>query len=43
MDAHNSFDEPDRVRPEPFTGAMHSEAGIMLSLPAKSVVALAIA
>ena len=43
MDAHNSFDQPDQVRPEPFTGATHTQAGIALKLPAKSVVVLAIA
>ena len=43
MDAHNSFDQPDQVRPEPFTGVTHTQAGIALKLPAKSVVVLAIA
>ncbi len=43
MDAHNSFDRPDQVRPAPFTGATYTEAGLTLKLPAKSVVVLAIA
>ena len=43
MDAHNSFDLPNQVQPVPFTGAMNTPAGIMLKLPAKSVVVLAIA
>ena len=43
MDAHNSFDRPDQVRPVPFTGAVQTQAGITLNLPAKSVVVLAIA
>jgi alpha-N-arabinofuranosidase len=43
MDAHNSFEQPDQVQPAPFTGVTHTEAGITLTLPAKSVVVLAIA
>jgi alpha-N-arabinofuranosidase len=43
MDAHNSFDRPDQVRPAPFTGATQTQTGITLELPAKSVVVLAIA
>src|SRR5690606_22905553 len=35
MDAHNSFDLPDQVRPAPFTGATQTQAGITLELPAK--------
>jgi alpha-N-arabinofuranosidase len=38
MDAHNSFDQPDEVRPVSFNGAIHTEAGITLKLPPKSVV-----
>jgi alpha-N-arabinofuranosidase len=40
MDAHNSFDAPDTVRPVPFTGASLSGTTLTVTLPAKSVVML---
>jgi alpha-N-arabinofuranosidase len=40
MDAHNSFDAPDAVRPLPFAGARASGRTISATLPAKSVVVL---
>jgi alpha-N-arabinofuranosidase len=42
MDAHNTFAQPDNVRPQPFTGAALTDSGFTLALPAKSVVVLAI-
>ncbi len=42
MDAHNSFDAPDRVRPQPFDGARASKNGVTLTLPPKSLVVLAL-
>jgi len=40
MDAHNSFDAPNVVRPVPFTGAGIRNGKLVVSLPAKSVVVL---
>ena len=40
MDAHNSFDQPDAVRPVPFTGAQVAGGTITATLPAMSVVVL---
>ncbi len=42
MDAHNTFEQPDAVRPQPFMGAARTDGGFTLELPAKSVVVLAI-
>jgi len=42
MDAHNSFDTPDAVHPEAFTGASFANGKLTLTLPAKSVVVLKI-
>ncbi|MCC6356859.1 MAG: alpha-N-arabinofuranosidase, partial [Verrucomicrobiae bacterium] len=41
--AHNTFDQPDRVKPAPFTDARPSEKGFSATLPPKSVVAIEIA
>ncbi|WP_343520695.1 alpha-N-arabinofuranosidase [Sphingomonas sp.] len=38
--AHNSFDAPDRVRPQPFDGARIDQAGLSVTLPPASVVVL---
>ena len=38
--AHNSFEEPERVRIQPYTQVMKDEAGFVLTLPAASVVHL---
>ena len=39
--AHNTFDQPDRVQPVPFTGAaIVDQQRLHIELPAKSVVAL---
>lgn len=40
MDAHNSFDAPDAVRPAAFTGASLNGGTIAMTLPPKSVVML---
>jgi alpha-N-arabinofuranosidase len=38
--AHNTFDEPERVRPVPFAGAKLSGNSVAIRLPSKSVVVL---
>ena len=40
MDAHNSFDHPDALKPAPFLGAMLRDGGLEVALPAKSLVVL---
>lgn len=40
MNAHNTFDEPDRVSPTTFSGARLSGHTLEIRLPAKSVVVL---
>ncbi len=40
MDAHNTFDAPDAVRPTAFTGATLANGTLSVTLPAKSVVML---
>jgi alpha-N-arabinofuranosidase len=40
MNAHNTFEHPDRVRPAPFHGARLEAGRIMVELPAKAVVVL---
>jgi alpha-N-arabinofuranosidase len=40
MDAHNTFDAPDAVRPAPFTGARLTDGALAVDLPPKSVVML---
>jgi alpha-N-arabinofuranosidase len=40
MDAHNTFDAPDAVRPVAFTGATLANGTLSVTLPAKSVVML---
>ncbi|NKJ41299.1 alpha-L-arabinofuranosidase C-terminal domain-containing protein [Novosphingobium sp. SG720] len=40
MDAHNTFDTPDAVKPAPFTGATIQGGTLTVTLPAKSVVVL---
>ncbi|MGP7796268.1 alpha-N-arabinofuranosidase [Sphingomonas sp. CLY1604] len=40
MDAHNSFDAPDAVKPVAFTGATLSAGTLNVTLPPKSVVML---
>lgn len=42
MNAHNTFAEPQRVKPAPFAGATLREGGFTAMLPAKSVVVLAL-
>ena len=42
MDAHNSFQAPDAVHPVAFTGAQVSGGRISATLPAKSLVVLAL-
>ena len=40
MNAHNTFEQPNDVRPEPFNGAQLSGGMLNVQLPAKSVVVL---
>ena len=40
IDAHNTFDAPEQVQPQPFTQATIIEGGLDIHLPAKSVVVL---
>jgi alpha-N-arabinofuranosidase len=40
MDAHNDFDRPDAVTPQPFTGASVQGGALSATLPAMSVVVL---
>ncbi len=40
MNARNTFEQGDAVKPVPFTGARVTPEGLEVSLPAKSVVAL---
>lgn len=40
INAHNSFDAADTVRPAPFTGATVQNGQLVVTLPAKSVVVL---
>jgi alpha-N-arabinofuranosidase len=41
MDAHNTFDAPDTLKPVAFTGASLAANGLLsVALPAKSVVML---
>lgn len=42
IDAHNTFDAPDTVRPRPFEGARLVDGTLSATLPAKSVVVLAL-
>ncbi|MBN2472794.1 MAG: alpha-N-arabinofuranosidase, partial [Anaerolineae bacterium] len=42
MTAHNTFDQPDAIRPQPFEGARLVDGGLEIALPAMSVVALTI-
>jgi alpha-N-arabinofuranosidase len=42
MDRHNTFDAPDALRPTTFDGASISEGRLKLTLPAKSLVVLAL-
>jgi alpha-N-arabinofuranosidase len=40
MDAHNTFDRPDAVKPAPFAGARVVNSQLTVTLPAHSVVVL---
>jgi alpha-N-arabinofuranosidase len=42
INAHNTFDQPGNVKPAVFTGAKVTDSGFTATLPAKSVVVLAI-
>jgi alpha-N-arabinofuranosidase len=41
IDAHNTFEETDKVQPLGFEGARPAEGGLEIALPARSVVVLA--
>ena len=40
MDAHNSFDSPDAVTPQPFADARIAGGTLSVTVPAKSVLVL---
>ncbi len=40
MDAHNTFDKPETVKPAPFNVARVSEGTIRVVVPAKSIIVL---
>ncbi|MHA6719745.1 alpha-N-arabinofuranosidase [Sphingomonas sp. RS6] len=40
IDAHNTFDAPDAVKPAPFTGATLANGVLTVAMPAKSIVML---
>jgi alpha-N-arabinofuranosidase len=42
MNAHNTFDHPELVKPAPFDGATLTDNTLLLDLPAKSIVVLEI-
>jgi len=42
MDAHNSFERPDVVVPQPFRGASLAPDGIAVDVPSKSVIVLTV-
>jgi alpha-N-arabinofuranosidase len=42
MDAHNTFDQPDALTPQPFAGARWEGARLLIEAPAKSVIVLAL-
>lgn len=42
LNAHNTFERPEAVKPEPFSGASVEGGRLKISLPAKSVVVLEI-
>jgi alpha-N-arabinofuranosidase len=42
MDAHNTFDQPDAVKPAEFTGVSMENNKLAIKLPPMSVVTLAI-
>ena len=40
LTAHNTFDKPDELRPEPFKDVKRDADGLLVTMPAKSVVVL---
>ena len=40
MNAHNTFEHPDAVRPAPFRGVRLADGKVVIDLPAKAIVAL---
>jgi alpha-N-arabinofuranosidase len=40
IDAHNTFDHPNRLAPAAFSGARLARTGLGIELPAKSVAVL---
>ncbi len=40
LDAHNTFNAPENVRPVPFTAFEMKDGALTLTLPAKAVVVL---
>jgi len=42
MNAHNTFEKPDAVRPSEFKGMEVKDGKILATIPSKSVVVLAV-
>jgi alpha-N-arabinofuranosidase len=42
MNAHNTFDQPEQVKPAPFDGVTFTDNTLLFDLPAKSIVVLEI-
>ena len=42
LDAHNTFDEPERIKPQPFNASRIEGSRLIVELPAKSVAVLAL-
>jgi len=42
MNAHNTFNDPDAVKPADFSAMMATERGFSVTLPPKSVVLVAV-
>ena len=40
LSSHNTFDQPNAVKPEPFRGAKLGRDGVTMKMPAKSIVVL---
>jgi alpha-N-arabinofuranosidase len=43
MNAHNTFAQPEAVKPQPFGGARLADGGVELVMPKMAVVALDVA
>jgi alpha-N-arabinofuranosidase len=43
LDAHNTFDQPERIKPTAFDGAVLDEGELRADIPPRSVVVLKLA